>query len=402
MPHYLCRLASDDGRILNETYFSSSVHECTKHFEEEGYCVLSVKKDWKKLQIKALPFEKKIKDKDFIMFNQELVALIKAGYPILKGLDTIIKRIKNVHLKEVLMVVRDDIQAGKSLSEAFSPYEEDFSTVYIASLMAGERSGNLAGTLTRYIDYAKVITRTKAKIKTAMTYPTLLLVFAIILLGVLVNFILPSFASFYTDFEATLPAITRVLMSLSLSLRKNMFLIIVLFIILGLVYSQMKKREKTKIFLDRSKLKTPYGGTIWIESAVALFSRTLSLLLSGGISLLSSVGIASKAVPNKYLFKKMGNLSADIKNGENLSDSLERTEFFPMLALDMIRIGESSANLEGMLTDVAEVYDDRISSKIDTFVTLIEPVIIIFMGLIVVSMLLAVYLPIFNIIKVTQ
>ncbi len=164
----------------------------------------------------------------------------------------------------------------------------------------------------------------------------------------------------------------------------------------------MRKGDKSAILLDKLKLKIPYVRSIWTESAVSLFCRTLGLLLEGGISLLSSIGVASKAVPNKYLLEKTKPLPEFIKNGESLSESLKKAEFFTPLALDMMRIGETSANLEGMLAEVADVYDERIRSRIDTFVSLIEPVIIILMGLIVTVMLLSVYLPIFNIIKVAQ
>jgi type IV pilus assembly protein PilC len=164
----------------------------------------------------------------------------------------------------------------------------------------------------------------------------------------------------------------------------------------------MKREEKTQILLHRLKLRIPYGRVIWLESAVSLFCRTLSLLLEGGISLLMAVGIARKAVPNKFLQYQMAGLPDSIKNGETLSESLTEAQFFTPLSIDMIRIGENSANLEGMLADVADVYDERIRGRIDTFVSLIEPIVIIFMGLIVASMLLSVYLPIFNVIQVTR
>jgi len=362
---------------------------------------LSVKKDWKRIQLSPLSFKKQIKDRDFIMFNKELVALIRAGYPVLKSIEVILSRIKSIQLKEVLMKVKNEIRGGKSLSEAFLPYEKYFSKVYTASIMAGESSGNLAGTLSRYIDYAKVIVQTKSRIKAALTYPTLLILFSLGLLAVLINFILPSFARFYTDFEADLPAITRGLMAFSISVRNNLLYIVIFIFLLTLVYFRMKKREKTEIFLDRIKLKIPYGRKIWLESGVSLFSRTLSLLLEAGISLISSIGIATKSIPNKFLVKKMNNLPEYIKNGESLSNSLAKTGSFDLLALDMIRIGEESANLEGMLADVAEVYEERIKTKVETFVSLIEPIIIIFMGLLVATMLLSVYLPIFNVIRVT-
>jgi len=402
MPHFLCRLATEDGQIQSQSFFAPSLQDCRRHFESEGFCILSIKKDWKKIQISVLPLEKKIKDKDFVMFNQELVALIKAGYPILKSIEIIISRAKNVHMRELMMRIEKEIRSGKSISEAFSPYDQYFSKVYIASLMAGERSGNLAETITRYNNYAKVMMVTKSKIRTAMAYPTLLLFFSLVLLGILINFIIPRFSDFYINFEAELPAVTKSLLAFSNFAKKNLVIILVFMLGLILIYFKMRKGDKSSLLLARLQLKIPYGKPIWIESSISLFCRTLGLLLEGGISLLSSLGVASKAVPNKYLVTKMKDLSEFIKNGESLSESLKKAEFFTPLALDMIRIGETSANLEGMLAEVADVYDERIRSRIDTFVSLIEPLIIIVMGIVVAAMLLSVYMPIFNIIRVVQ
>lgn len=402
MPYFLCRLAAEDGRVFSESHLAASLEECRKHFESEGYLVLAVNRDWKKVKLSSLSLEKKIKDRDFIMFNQEFMALIKAGYPVLRSIEVISGRAKNVYLKEVLKKVESDIRQGKSLSEAFAPFEKRFSKIYTAALMAGEQSGNLAETLRQFIQYAKVIAQTKSKIRSALIYPTLLLVFSIGLMGVLINFVLPTFAGFYSDFEAKLPFITQLLIGVALFIRRHWYLWLTLIFFLVLVYFQMKKREKTVIFLDKLKLNIPFGGPIWTESAISMFSRTLSLLLDAGIALLPAVGISSQAIPNKYLGSKTDGLPASIKNGESLSDSLAKADFFPPLSLDMVRIGETSANLGGMLRDVAEVYDERIQAKIDTFVSLIEPVIIIFMAILVAAMLLSVYLPIFNIIKVVR
>jgi type IV pilus assembly protein PilC len=400
MPYFICRVATENGSVISESFLSPSYNECRKRFEEQGFCVLSIKRDWKKIEIPLLPFEKKIKDKDFILFNQELVALIKAGYPIVKSIDVILSRIKNHHLKELLMAVQSDLRAGKSLSEAFAPYEDQFSTVYLASLMAGERSANLDGTIKRYIDYAKIISIAKSKIRAALTYPTMLLFFSLLLLLILVSFVIPRFSQFYADFESQLPSVTRSLMAFSFFVKGHLLHLFAFVLLLFIGYFLMKRKENTRILLHRAKLRIPYGRAIWLESAVSLFCRTLSLLLEGGISLLTAVGIASKAVPNKFLQHLIRGLPDSIKNGESLAESLVKAQFFTPLAIDMIRIGESSANLEGMLADVADVYDERIRGRIDTFVSLIEPVVIIFMGLIVAAMLLSVYLPIFNVIQV--
>ena len=402
MPHFICRLAAEDGRVFSQPFFASSFQECRKRFEEQGFCVLSVKRDWKRIQIPVFFIEKKIREKDFIPVNQELVALIKAGYPIVKSLDIIIGRVKNPRIKEMLMSVESKVRGGKALSEAFADYERELSTVYIASLMAGERSGNLAETINRYIDYARRISRTKSKIRTALTYPTLLLGFSFLLIALLINFVFPRFADFYADFEAQLPGISRALMSFSLAVRDSLPFLLAVVGLAVLVSFALRKREKTALWLNKMKLHIPYGRVVWLESAVSLFCRTLSLLLGGGITLLSSVGVASKAVPNRFLFHRMKVIPDSIRNGESLSEALKKTDFFPPLALDMIRIGETSANLEGMLGDVADVYDERVQSRIDRLVSLIEPIVIIFMGLIVAVMLFSVYFPIFNIIRITR
>lgn len=402
MPYFLCRVANDDGHNLSRSFLAATPEECRRHFESEGFCVLSVKKDWKKLPLPTLPFERKIKEKDFIMFNQELTALLRAGYPILKSLELITSRTKNVYFKELLLKVEGDIRSGKSLSDAFSPFEKNFTKVYTASLMAGEQSGNLPGTIARYIDYARVIAQTKSKIRAALIYPTLLLTFSLTLMGIIINFILPRFSGFYQDFEAQLPMITRLLMALSGVLRKATPFLIVLAVAAFVVLRRLRKKEATQLTIDRLKLRIPYARGVWNETGVSLFSRTLGLLLEAGITLLPSLPIASQVIPNKFFGKKTQHLAEDIRNGETLSDSLIKTGFFPMLAVDMVRIGETSANLHGMLREVADVYDEKIKAKIDTFVSLIEPVMIIFMGLLVGTMLLAVYMPIFNIIKITR
>jgi type IV pilus assembly protein PilC len=402
MPYFLCRLATEDGRYLAQSFLASSAEDCQKHFESEGFCVLSIHKDWKKTSTPSLPFEKKIKDKDFIMFNQELIALLRAGYPILKSLELIASRTKNVHLKELLQKIEAGVRSGKALSESFAPYEKEFTKVYIAALMAGEQSGNLPGTIGRYIDYAKVIAQTKSRIRSALLYPTVLIVFALVLMGILVNFILPRFAVFYADFGAQLPGVTRLLISLATGLRTATPVLLVALVLLALVLARLKKQEKVLLVLEKLKLKIPYFRRIRLETAISLFSRTLSLLLEAGITLLRGLPIACQAIPNKFLMKQTSHVPDDIRNGGSLSDSLGRTGFFTPLATDMIRIGENSANLHGMLREVADVYDQRIQARIDTFVSLIEPVIIIFMGLLVALMLLAVYLPIFNIIQITR
>lgn len=402
MPYYTCRLAAEDGRLLSRSVLAASSEECRRIFESDGLCVLSVGRDWKKLRLGSRAFGRKVRAKDFILFNQELMALVKAGYPILRSVETLSARASDIRLKEILIQVEKDVRSGKSLSEAFLPFEDRFSKVYTASLMAGEKSGNLAGTIGRYIQYAGTIARTKSKIRSALVYPTLLIVFSFVLLTILINFILPRFAGFYKDFQSEMPALTTGLIAFAMAVRRHIVIILLAVGLGALAVLRWVSTEKGRVAFDRLKLKLPYGRLLWRESAASLFSRTLGLLLEAGISLLQAVGIASQAVPNRALALDLKDLPDAIKNGQSLTDSLAATEVMPGLALDMVRIGETSANLQGMLADVADFYDERVRARVDTLVSLIEPLVIILMGVIVAGMLLAVYLPIFNIIRVAR
>lgn len=402
MPYYQCRIAGEDGRVDVRSVLAPSAEECRKASEAEGALVLSVRRDWRRLAGQGLRLGRKVKDRDIILFNQELVALIKAGYPILKSLEVISARAKNIFLREILIKVAEEVKRGKALSEAFLPYEKLFSPVYTASLMAGEKGGNLPGSIGRYIQYAKVVTQTRAKIKSAMTYPTILIVFSFILMGILVNFVLPQFADFYKSFQADMPRITRIMMSFATATSRRWYVMVAAFAALAFLLARLRRRQDFRYQMDRVKLRVPFGRTIWLESGLSLFSRTLGLLLEAGISLLSAIGIAIQAVPNAWMVRHMQVVPDHIKNGESLSESLAKAGTFPALALDMVRIGESSANLQGMLGDMADFYDESVRGKIETLVNLVEPVVIIFMGLVVAAMLLSVYIPIFNIIRIAR
>jgi type IV pilus assembly protein PilC len=402
MPYYLCRIAREDGRVESRSVLATDSEECRRAFEEEGRLVLSVHRDWNKLTNLGFGTGRKVKDRDIILVNQELVAMLKAGYPILKSLESISTRVKNVHLREILIEVAGEVKKGKALSEAFLPYEKVFSPVYTASLMAGEKGGSLPTSIGRYIQYTKMVSQTRARIKSAMTYPTVLIAFSLILMGVLMNFVIPRFAEFYRDFQAELPGITKLVMAWATTTSRYWYVPGGLFLAAVLMVVRLRRRPDFVYRLDRLKLRVPFGRTIWHESGVSLFSRTLGLLLEAGIPLLGAIGIAIQAVPNAWMVKHMADVPDHIKNGEGLSDSLTQSGTFPALALDMIRIGESSANLQGMLGDMADFYDERVRARIETLVTLIEPVVIIVMGLVVAAMLLSVYIPIFNIIRVAR
>ncbi len=400
MPAFICRIVTPDGRILRETLEAASAEDCRKTLEAEGLCVLSVRKELRISQVRL--FGKRLRPAEFILFNQELVALLKAGYPVLKSLELVEKRVENPFLLDIIRKVEAEVRGGKTLSEAFAPYENLFSKVYTASLMAGERSGNLPGSLARYIQYAKIIDQTRSRVRSALLYPTLLVIFSAILIGLLVGLVLPRFATFYADFGAQLPGLTRLLLRLAIFVRSNLLWFGLLFLALITVYLVIRRRDSFIVLKDRLKLRLPFSRYLVSDSAVALYSRTLGLLLEAGITLLNSVSVAAFSVPNRFISSRLQSVAESLKNGLSLYDSLQNAGVMPQLALDMIRIGESSANLPGMLAEVADFYDERLRDRIQTLVSLIEPVIIIFIGLVAAGMILSIYLPIFNIIRITR
>jgi len=402
MPSFICRVADEAGTVVLRTFPAATPEECRRHFEEEGLCVLTVKRDWRKITPSLSGGDRKIKPRDFITFNQEFTAMIRAGFPVLRCLEAIGSRTKNASLKQVLGRVENDIRHGKSLSEAFAPFEDKFSKIYTAALMAGEISGTLPDTIGQYVTYAKMVEKTNRRIKSAMTYPTLIISFSFALLLLLLNFVLPNFSEFYADFETQLPYLTSQLINFSLFVRRNAVIWPVLAAVAVFVVWRMKKNAAWKRRWDEWKLKIPLTRPLLIESAVSLFSRTLSLLLGAGASLVESVGLASQAIPNKFLAAKMEPVPANIRNGESLSESLNKAGFFPPMSLDLIRIGETSANLSGMLRELADVTEERIQQKLDTLVSLVEPTVIILTGVLVAGMLLSVYLPMFRIIQVAR
>ncbi len=400
MPRFICRIVGESGEVELRTFTAVSAETCRRAFEGEGKLVLSVRRDWKGLR--KIELGRKVGYKDIILFNQEFLTLIKAGYPIFRSLEAIAGRTRNIMLKDILLKAAEDIRRGKFLSEAFKPYERHFSAVYTASLMAGERSGNLPSTLSRYIDYVKTIYQTRSRIRMALAYPTLIIVFGLILLTVLMAFVLPKFADFYTSFEAELPGVTRAVIKGSSLLNRYFYFIPVLLAVLGLLYFRAARKDAFKVRVDRLKLRLPIGGVVWIESGASYFCRTLGLLLEAGIALVPALEVACQAAPNRFMRERLGKVADVVRNGDSLSDGLSRSEVFPPVALDMVRIGENSANLHGMLSDVSDFFDERVRGKISTLVSLVEPIVIIFTGIMVAVMLLSVYLPIFNIIRITR
>ena len=332
---------------------------------------------------------------DFLILNQQFNTLIKAGLPILRALDLLADRASSPKLRPIVSQVRDRVREGQSLSEAVSD-SGVFSKVYSTAILAGEKSGNLSGVLEYYIAYEKVSTGVRKKILATLVYPVILVVVASTIVTYLVTSVIPKFAQLYRDMNVPLPGPTQLLIALTIDYRL-VFIGFLVAVVLGAIGIFLwSQTEEGGLVFDRLKFRLPVIGDVLLKFQVAQFSRTLATLLSGGTPLVSALGTASDAIRSKLVRGAVAQATQMVREGESLHGALAAKAVMPAMALDMIEVGESSGALSPMLTSIAEFFEDEVSLKIGALVAIIEPAILIFMGLLVMFILISLYLPIFS------
>jgi len=395
MGEFVCRVADANGRVFSHVEAAASLSEARQRLVERGLYVYSV--DQRKDLLSGLRRrrDRVVSGSEFLILNQQFNTLIKAGLPILKALDLLADRASSPKLRPVISQVRDRVREGKSLSEAVADAGV-FSKVYSTSILAGEKSGNLAGVLDYYIAYQKVSTGVKKKIIATLVYPALLVTVATIILSYLVTSVIPKFATLYRDLNVPLPGPTQLLIAVTIDYR---FVVIGAFIalaMLGIGIFAWSRTEQGGVLFDRLKFRLPMVGESLLKFQVAQFSRTLATLLTGGTPLVAGLQTASDAIGSKLVRGAVAQATQMVREGESLHAALAAKSVMPSMALDMIEVGESSGALAPMLTSIAEFYEEEVSLRLATLVAIIEPVILVFMGLLVMFILVSLYLPIFS------
>jgi type IV pilus assembly protein PilC len=393
MPEFIARIGTADGSILERSFTSESEKALRSELQQQ-YLVLGIRK--KSTITSLLPGlgpRRGIKMKEFLLFNQELASLLKAGLPILSSLDILTERRKNPVFKKALLEVRDKVRGGASLSDAFSEQGELFPRIYCSTLASGERSGEVAGVLQRYIGYQKTLMATRRKVVAALIYPACLFFMSIAVIFILVTMVVPKFVDFYGDLGADLPLITRILVAVSTLVTDYALVVLVALVGLVMAVRAWKRTEAGRLSIDRGKLRIPIIGGILMRLSASRFVRTLGTLLSGGIPAVSAIGIAGRAVGNMEFERQLIDVERKVREGSGLWQALEPTGLFSDIAIEMTKVGESTGALSEMLISVAEFYDEEIDTSLSTIMSLLEPLMLIFMGLIVAMMMLAIYLP---------
>ena len=405
MPQFLCRVGTPSGEIVERVYSAADEGSLRSQLGGEDLLILSLRRQG--VLGSLVPRlsggrRKRISAKEFLVFNQELLALVKAGLPIINCLEILIERRKNLAFKQVLRDVRDQVRAGTALSDAFESHGDLFPSLYSPSLASGERSGEVGIVLERYVKYSKTVTALRKRVVSALVYPALLLFLSGGLISILILYVLPKFAEFFTGMDAELPLLTIVLVNSSIVLRDNILYLIAALVAAYVAFVAWKRTPAGQVQLDRIKMSLPLVGKVWHLYAVSRFCRTLGTLLAGGIPLVSSLEIAGKGVGVRLFAERTKDVIVKVREGRALWESLENTQAFTDMTVEMIRVGEETGALESMLLNVSDFYDEEIESDLATLVSMMEPLLLIFMGAVIATILLSIYLPLFKSFSATQ
>jgi type IV pilus assembly protein PilC len=396
MGEFVCRVADANGRVFSHVEAASTSDEARQKLADRGLYVYSVSaRSGIVSGFFGVRKERKIGGNDFLILNQQFNTLIRAGLPILRALDLLATRASAPKLRPILTQIRDRVREGKSLSEAVNEAGV-FSKVYSTAILAGEKSGNLSGVLEYYIAYQKVSTGVKKKIASALVYPTLLLVAATCIVTYLVTFVVPKFGMLYREMGVELPTPTKILIAVTVDYRYYILGFVLLLALTAVGIFFWSRSEQGGLAFDKLKFRLPVVGPTLLKFQVAQFCRTLATLLTGGTPLVAALSTASESIGSRLVRGTVIQATQMVREGESLHAALSANQVMPEMALDMIEVGESSGALAPMLNSVAEFFEEEVTLKLGAMVALIEPLILIFMGLLVAGILISLYLPIFS------
>jgi type IV pilus assembly protein PilC len=397
---YVCRVGTPSGDVVERAFTAPDERALRAELEQQGLYLLSVRRG---LSLSAFHLRKRRVDPaKLLVFSQELAALLKAGLPLFQSLDVMLDRQRDPVLRQSLTTVRQKIKSGIALSDAFRQEGDLFPPIFSASLVAGERSGNLDQVLRRFSSHLRLNQTLRKKAVSAAVYPIVLLTMMAALVAVLLVWVIPQFKSFYEGLGAELPLATRIMLALATTVRSN-----ILWIVLGigiLVTSAVYwlRREGSGVVLDRTLLRLPYFGGLMRMYATSQLMRTLSTLLAGGLPLMNALEVAAASIGNRAMAQAVGSATGRIREGASLTTALESTGMLEALPLEMVKVGEQTGALGDMLNAIAEFYDEELDTQMATVLSLVEPVLLVLMAVIVAAMLLAFYLPMFQAISAVQ
>lgn len=400
---FRCRVGTESGEILDRIFIADNEVNLRRDLEKEGLYLLSLRRRGGfALPGIALQWQRRPSAREFTVFNQELAALLRAGMPLLQSLDILRQRTDQPVLKNVLDDVHEQVRGGAALSDAFNGHGDLFPGVYTASILAGEKSGNLEETLRRYVSYSKVITGVRRRTLSALIYPAILLALSGIVVAIIVVRVVPEFTSFYDSMGATLPISTRVLTGVSAFVTEFFWLMVLAVAALAGCVGIWSRQPGRGAQLDRLLLGLPFVGDVATRFATSQLARTLATLLGGGIPLVNALDVTARSVGNRYFSGHLEAVACEVREGNALSASMHARGLFPPVAVKMVEVGESTGALQDMLNAMADFFDEEIETTLGRFMTLIEPLLLVVMGIVIAGLLLALYWPLLQLGSIVQ
>ncbi len=394
MAEFLVKVADERGRLTQQVESGYSEAEVRERFAQQGFLVYWVKPKGV-LTGGKIGRRKRVKPSTFLVFNQQMLTLLKAGLPVLGSLDLLIKRQRDAYFRSLLQNVRERVKSGELMSEAFSA-QNVFPRIYTTSLMAGEKSGNMDEVLTRYINFQRLALTFKKKLAVSLVYPTLLVSVVLLMLVFLVTYVVPQFAKLYEDLHAQLPTITLFMLEIGTHAQRYAPVVLVAVVLALFLIWRWKATDRGAATIDQATHKIPVIGDIWLKYHVSTFSRMLSTLLTGGMPLVPSLETAGASMSSRKILNGIQSASVRVREGQSLARSLEEQKIFPDLSVEMIEVGESTGALPAMLNSVAEFYEEDVQTALAAAMVMIEPLILIIMAVFVGGILISLYLPIFT------
>lgn len=402
MAQFTFRAATNTGVVQTLAVDGESVEAARRSLEAQGYLVLDAgaaeRAAWRLPQLRP----SRIGPRPLLIFNQELLALVRAGLPILAALDLLKQRSQYPLLRRVLAEARETVRGGAALSVALAKFPRIFPPLFTAALQAGEQSGNFTDALSRYVEYQRRLLALRQRLRAALTYPVILAVASCAVIVFLLAFVVPTFTRIYEDMEGQLPAATRLLVHATGSLRAALPAVLGLLTLLVAGVWQWRRTPAGEALTDQALLRIPWLGSLLAGYQFSRFARTLAMMQAGGIPMIPSLEATLSVVRNRHLASRIRTALPRVTGGGSLADSLGRTGVVPPLMLELIAVGENSGALTEMLGHTADLLDAELDTRLTTLAAAIEPVIMIGMGLVVATIVVIMYLPIFHLASVVR
>jgi MSHA biogenesis protein MshG len=399
VPIFKYRVRDRSGKAMTGTIDAPTIEMAGNHLYQTGYFPIAIEEKsasaslnlsdlWKRFQ--------KVKLEEIIVFSQQLSTLYKAGLPLLSGLKALRDQTLNQRFKEILEEIGLQIEGGNTLFGAMSKYPDAFSVVYLNMIRAGETSGKLGESLDRFVTLADRELRSRQKVKEATRYPKIIIFSVIIAFVVLLAFVIPRFAQVFAQFKTTLPLPTRILIGVNNLFQNYWYLIIPAFLFPPILLKRYIQTEKGRVFWDRLKTRIPGFGRLFVIAALSRFAHTFVMLNKSGIPILQTLEITSTTINNVVISQSIEEIGRQVREGSSLADAMRESGRFTPLVIQMVGVGETTGTLDEMLIRITEYYDIELENAIKKMTTYIEPALTLFMGIVVLFLALAVFLPWWN------